>query len=205
MTFKRNVSIAIVLFYICGAAPWIGAQDISSKSVGRELDDEALIAEKQITESLSKLSDEDRKLAIAQRFCASMEYQRLGTMGTPLKLVLDGKPVFICCKGCGNDAKANPKETLTKVEKLKKVSAELSKLPPKERRKIESQKYCAIAQGSFLGSMGAPIKLDFDGKLVYLCCEGCIANAKANPKKTLARVDELRRAGLDNDDAHDHE
>ena len=33
--------------------------------------------------------------------------------------VSDGKPVFLCCKGCEKEAKANPEETLAKVDKLK--------------------------------------------------------------------------------------
>jgi hypothetical protein len=40
-------------------------------------------------------------------------------MGVPVKVMLKGQPVFLCCKGCKEDALANPDEMLAKVEKLK--------------------------------------------------------------------------------------
>ncbi len=52
--------------------------------------------------------------------------------------------------------------------------------------------------------MGAPIKLELDGKPVFLCCKGCVAKAEANPAATLAKVEELRHAGMAGDD-HEHE
>jgi hypothetical protein len=35
--------------------------------------------------------------------------------------VIDGKPVFLCCKACEEEAQANPKDTVAKVAQLKKV------------------------------------------------------------------------------------
>ena len=49
---------------------------------------------------LAKLSPEDRRLAEAQGYCAVQEDSRLGSMGTPVKLLLKGQPVFLCCRGC---------------------------------------------------------------------------------------------------------
>ena len=43
-----------------------------------------------------------------------------------------------------------------------------------------------------LGSMGAPIKIDIDGKSVFLCCEGCKAKALRDPEATLAVVAKLK-------------
>ncbi len=36
-----------------------------------------------------------------QRFCPVLSENRLGVMGTPVKLMIDGQPVFVCCGGCG--------------------------------------------------------------------------------------------------------
>jgi hypothetical protein len=41
-------------------------------------------------------------------------------MGTPVRIEIKGKPVFLCCKGCREDALADPDATLKKVEQLKK-------------------------------------------------------------------------------------
>ncbi|QDV78384.1 hypothetical protein K2D_19910 [Planctomycetes bacterium K2D] len=159
-------------------------------------------AEKKIAEAMSSLSPEDQKQAAAQRFCPMMEYSRLGSMGTPIKLTIEGKPVFVCCKGCIDDANAGGAETVKTTEKLTDASAELAKLSPAERAAAEAQKYCAINTKGFLGSMGAPIKLEIDGKPVYLCCSGCTKRAIANPAATLAQVEELKHAGMK--EGHDH-
>lgn len=168
--------------------------------------DHAAMAEKKITDTLAKLSPEDRKAVEAQRFCPVMEYGRLGAMGAPIKVMVEGKPVFVCCKGCTEDAVEGGKDTLEKVAKLTAASAVLVKLSPEDRTAAEAQKYCAIAEGSFLGSMGAPIKLVMEGKPVFLCCKGCVKKAEANPAATLAKVDALKKAGMDedHDDAHEH-
>ena len=72
--------------------------------------------------NLAKLTPEDRKLASEQRYCVVMTDQLLGSMGKPVKLVVKGKPVFLCCAGCEDEAKENPERTLELVEKLKAKS-----------------------------------------------------------------------------------
>ena len=170
------------------------AQEVRKQAEGndRELVEKA---EKKIADAIAKLSLEDQKLTTAQRFCPMMPHSRLGSMGTPLKLVIDGKPVFVCCKGCVEDAVKGSAKTVKLAAGLVKTTAELEKLPKEERMAIEAQKFCAIASTSLLGSMGAPIKLVFDGKPAYLCCEGCKSKAQTDPKATLAKVEELKRAG----------
>jgi uncharacterized protein (TIGR03000 family) len=80
-----------------------------------------------ITENLAKLGPEDRKLAEAQKYCAE-EDSLLGAMGVPVKVMLKGQPVFVCCKGCVEKAQENPDKTLAKVKELKAKNA---KKPPK--------------------------------------------------------------------------
>ena len=75
--------------------------------------------ESDIAVALGKLSAEDRKAADAQRFCAVMSSNLLGSMGTPLKLEIKGESVFLCCSGCQSKALDNPDETLAAVAKLK--------------------------------------------------------------------------------------
>ena len=54
-----------------------------------------------------------------QKYCAVMAKERLGAMGTPLKLDIKGNPVFVCCKGCEKKALKNPDDTLEKVAAMK--------------------------------------------------------------------------------------
>lgn len=71
-----------------------------------------------IQEQLSKLGPEDGKLAAAQVFCVVMDESRLGSMGVPIKVMVEDQPVFVCCKGCVRRAQMNPKETLEKRAEL---------------------------------------------------------------------------------------
>ncbi len=74
--------------------------------------------EAKIEAALAQLSAEDRKLADAQRICPITK-NRLGSMGRPEKVVIEGKPVFLCCSGCNEKALADPKATLAIVAGLK--------------------------------------------------------------------------------------
>ena len=69
-----------------------------------------------IAEALAKLSDEDRKLAEAQKTCP-IGGGALGAMGTPIKLDVKGQPVFICCEGCKDAVTDDPDGTLAKLKK----------------------------------------------------------------------------------------
>ena len=79
-------------------------------------------ADPEVKEALAKLSPEDRKLAEAQKNCA-VSGEPLGSMGTPIKLMLNGEPAFICCKSCQKRAEADPSATLKKVAELKTAAA----------------------------------------------------------------------------------
>lgn len=75
-----------------------------------------------VKENLGKLSEADRKLAELQKICP-IEDEPLGGHGVPIKLTIKGKAVFICCKGCKDDAEKKPDETLKKVEELIKKNS----------------------------------------------------------------------------------
>jgi membrane fusion protein, copper/silver efflux system len=68
--------------------------------------------------ALSKLGAQDRRLAEAQRLCPITD-NRLDSMGVPVKLTLNGEPIFLCCEGCVDEAKANAVPVLAKVGQLK--------------------------------------------------------------------------------------
>ena len=68
-----------------------------------------------LTATLAKLSPEDRQAVDSQRFCPVLETNRLGSMGPPVKLIIDGQPVFLCCEGCRTNALKDPQNTLKKL------------------------------------------------------------------------------------------
>jgi membrane fusion protein, copper/silver efflux system len=169
-----------------------------------------------INSALAKLSPEDRKLAEAQRFCPILPANRLGVMGTPVKVSVKGQLVFLCCSGCKEKALANPEATLAKVEALKieaakapiesdkaaavetkedsEINAALAELSPEDRQLAKAQRFCVVLKENRLGIMGKPFKVMVEGEPVFLCCEGCKADALANPKETVAKVRQMRGA-----------
>jgi multidrug efflux pump subunit AcrA (membrane-fusion protein) len=165
---------------------------------------------------LAKLSPEDRQLAERQRYCPVLTDNQLGVMGKPVKVLVKGVPVLLCCKGCVNRALADPEKTLVKVEEVKtrakaspsvaaapstvpqgggtkaaKIKAALAKLSPEDRRLAEEQGFCPESEEP-LGSMGVPVKITVKGQPVFLCCKGCEDDVREHPAQTLAKVAELK-------------
>lgn len=75
--------------------------------------------EKKIAEARAKLAPEDRALVEAQDYCPVMPKQKLGGMGAPVKVVIKGQPVFLCCESCKGTAEDEPDETLKALAELK--------------------------------------------------------------------------------------
>ncbi len=165
--------------------------------------------EVQINKAIAKLAKGDQAAAAAQRYCPLMATVRLGAMGTPVKVMIDGKPVFVCCRGCTDEAIEHGKETLATVQKLKKATDAIAKLPAADQPLADAQLFCPIAKGSRLGGMGTPVKVMLDGQPVFVCCQGCVAKARQNSKATLAKVEEIKKANADvahhDGDGHAHD
>ncbi|MCE9544808.1 MAG: efflux RND transporter periplasmic adaptor subunit [Planctomycetia bacterium] len=75
-------------------------------------------ADAKVQQALDKLAPEDRALVRAQQTCPVLDGSRLGAMGTPIKVILAGQPVFLCCPGCKDKALADPQKTLAAAKKL---------------------------------------------------------------------------------------
>lgn len=80
---------------------------------GEEEDEEADEA-RRIEENMAKLSEEDRELAMAQKICPVGG--ELGSMGTPMKVDVEGRTVFICCEGCEKPLLEDPAKYLAKLD-----------------------------------------------------------------------------------------
>lgn len=72
-------------------------------------------------------------------------------------------------------APAMSAETATQSE----ASEALAKLSPEDRAQAQAQKICPVSDEP-LGSMGEPIKVTVDGKSLFVCCESCVDELKAN-------------------------
>ncbi len=68
------------------------------------------------------LSPEDQKLADAQKVCP-VTGEALGDMGTPVKVTVKDRIVFLCCDGCKKKALDNPDKTLAAVDRAKAATS----------------------------------------------------------------------------------
>ena len=112
-------------FLILGFVTLIGCSktpDTPSSDSGKSKTNELTPTEEaKIKTAFGKLSDTDRLLAEAQKFCP-VQKTRLGSMGKPDRIEIDGQPVFLCCSGCADDARTEPKKTLDQIAQFKKGS-----------------------------------------------------------------------------------
>ena len=202
---KRAVSAAAGSIYYGGGGASSKSATVASAQVRPTTpEDESL----KVKTNLARLSTPDQRLAETQKLCPIQKVP-LGSMGPLVKVMLKGQAVFLCCKGCKSEAEDHPGKTLAAVAKLKKakgtplvtdamteklakVRAGLAKLSESDRRLAEAQKYCPVQQDKLLGSMGKPFKVMLDGRPVFLCCPSCEDEAKEDPARTLATVDNLK-------------
>jgi hypothetical protein len=175
--------------------------------------------ESRAREVLAKLDPAERRLAEEQGFCPVLG-TRLGAMGKPVPVTLQGQKVFLCCKGCVQKAKADEQATLARVAERKarpktspvpapspspapapagkeeaKIRNNLKRLSDEDRRLAEEQKYCPVQQNTRLGEMGVPAVVEIKGRKVFLCCKGCKDEALEDPDKTLAEVEKVKAKG----------
>ncbi len=152
----------------------------------------------QITVATVTAADAD---AIArQKVCPVMD-EPLGGMGTPIKVTIGDKPVYLCCKGCIKKIEAEPAKYLAMVygdqmgrwgvgnggASESTVNITVTAATQADSILIAQQKNCPVMDEP-LGSMGDPIKVMISDKPVFLCCKGCIKKIKVDPAKYLTVV-----------------
>lgn len=69
----------------------------------------------EIAEALSELPEEDRQAALKQGVCPVTQ-KPLGSMGPPMKIVVEGQEVFLCCEGCESMIRSSPEKYLPSTD-----------------------------------------------------------------------------------------
>lgn len=94
------------------------------------------------------------------------------------------------CNKNSNPPAANPPATggsAAGPSEMEKMKAELAKLSPEDAASAEKQHVCLVTD-KMLGTMGPPLKVDVDGKPIWICCEGCREELLANKDTYLAKL-----------------
>ncbi|MBX9654792.1 efflux RND transporter periplasmic adaptor subunit [bacterium] len=157
-----------------------------------------------INAAFASLDPDDQALAREQKYCPVLKGSELGSMGTPLRVTVEGETFFVCCKGCLPKTKSSPKEVLARVRdlrepgKLPELSPTSDEVDPEVEEALNSlsaddqliarrQKFCVVQNKALLGSMGPPIKIEVNGQTMFLCCDNCRKTALKDPAKTIER------------------
>lgn len=86
----------------------------------------------------------------------------------------NGYRIFFCCGGCIAKFNEDPEGTLQKM-------ADAGVTP----MKLKEQSVCPVTGEKLLNK---DVFVDVDGKRVYLCCQGCIAKVKEDPKTYIKKI-----------------
>ncbi len=140
----------------------------------------------------------DAQAISAQKVCPVMDEQ-LGGMGTPIKVLVGSKPIYLCCKGCIKKVEAAPAKYLAMVYGespdssvaggTEQVREGIFKGTEEDKPFIAAQKKCPVMDEP-LDAMGGPYKVHAGGKAIYICCPGCAKLIAEQPQKWLDKLAE---------------
>jgi len=105
--------------------------------------------------------------------------QKLGSMGDPAVVEVDGREVRLCCAGCESQLRADPAGVLEKADQA----------IAKEQRPRYPLTTCVVGGGD-LDAMGGPVELVHKNRLVRLCCAGCIGKFEDDPASYIAKLND---------------
>lgn len=153
--------------------------------------------------TLATATAADAEAIDRQELCPVMD-EPLGSMGTPIKLTVGDKPIYLCCKGCIKRVEADPAKYLAMVYTgqnarqgdeqrgsvpagTEQVRDGVFKVSPADAPFVAAQKVCPVMDEP-LDAMGGPYKVHAAGKAIYICCPGCAKKIAAEPQKWLAAL-----------------
>jgi hypothetical protein len=115
MSWKLS-TIAIALFGFVGSSLATGGQDAPWQSAGARSNTPVIASDD--ASPLAAAKHSDKELIEQQKTCP-VTGQPLGAMGKPVKMVVKGHTVFLCCTGCKKKLLADPDKYLKKLEERK--------------------------------------------------------------------------------------
>jgi hypothetical protein len=124
MPVSSTLRLLVLLFFVgCQGQP---SSDTTTTAPGPATMD----TDADLRANLSQLGPEDQQRAEQQKYCPMMEGVRLGEMGRPYKVTVQGDSIFVCCKKCVLAAQNEPDRALAKIRDLRLVrTKELSPRP----------------------------------------------------------------------------
>jgi hypothetical protein len=116
MSRKLNI-LSLALWGTFALSPVLAGQNASPQDAGPQSHASAVAAEEKSPAPADKQTD--KELIEQQKTCPVTD-QPLGSMGKPVKVVVKGRKVFLCCAGCKKKFLANVDKYLKKLDEQKK-------------------------------------------------------------------------------------
>ncbi len=114
------------------------------------------------------------------------------------KLFVDyeGKRIYVCCNVCLAEVKKDPAKYLAELKTegqepeviaaaAKPIEAAPAAVAPAAATTLKPQTTCPVMKGN---PIDKKLFVDADGKRIYVCCKGCIAQVKKDPAKAIAEL-----------------
>lgn len=105
----------------------------------------------------------------AQTLCPVMG----GKINPDLYVDVNGKRIYVCCRGCVAEVKKHPAKYIKKLEDQGVTLPDLQTTCPVTGDKINPDLY-----------------VDVKGKRIYTCCKDCISTIKKNPEKYIKKLED---------------
>lgn len=121
----------------------------------------------------------NREVFVLEGLKAGESVARRGNFLIDSQMQLAGNPSLI---DPGKAAPKKPGEDLT--PEMEEAIAELA---PEDQELAKKQRVCIVADMT-LGSMGVPVRVEVEGQVVFLCCEGCRGALMKDPQKFLEKL-----------------
>lgn len=101
--------VVLALAAVWGCAPASAPKTPPAKTAAASGDDEETV------DPLANLTPADRAEVEAQKMCPVSDHPLVSM--SPVKVTIDGKSIWICCKGCESDLRKDPDKYFAKLEK----------------------------------------------------------------------------------------
>ncbi len=95
-----------------------------------------------------------------------------------LDFVYNNRLIRICCRDCSTDFNDDPAQYIALIDKA-----------IVEKQKPTYALETCVVSGEKLGDHGEPVDYVLGGRLVRLCCQGCVASLEEKPKQYLSKLD----------------
>ncbi|MAW60603.1 MAG: hypothetical protein CMJ94_07185 [Planctomycetes bacterium] len=108
--------------------------------------------------------------------------KKLGSMGKPIDVEVEGRAMKLCCKGCIKKLKAEPKKYLDALDR--QIMEQQAALYPTKKCLISGE--LLFEDGEYTG-----VDIVVKNRLFRVCCKRCASKVKADPAPAFAKLDAM--------------